>query len=409
KVPAPTGCEDLPFLMQACSLSYNDYVGRQATGRILEGKIKKNDTFVVVDHNGHPKDYKVTRIENYFGLKKVEVDEAFVGDIVSISGAPEVMIGDTLCSKEHIVRLPSIALTDPTVSVEIMVNSGPFVGKDGKHVTMNKIKERLMKEKKANISLKIEEVEGKDDSIRVCGRGELHLAVLIEAMRREGYEFTISKPQVILKIVDGVKEEPLESAHIEVPEEFSGSIIEELSKRKGEMKSLNTNEHGITSLEFLIPTRGLMGYRNDFLTMTKGEGILTSVFHSYSPWRGNIPGRPRGVMISQTQGKATPYAIFNLQDRGTIFVSPTQEVYEGMIVGEHSRDNDLVVNITREKQLTNIRASGSDENILLTPPRRFTLEQAIDFIQDDELIEVTPNTIRLRKRFLKELDRKRNT
>jgi GTP-binding protein len=409
KIPEPTGSEELPFLMQACSLSYNDYVGRQATGRILEGKIRKNDSFVVVDQQGHPKDYKVTRIENYLGLRKIEVEEAFVGDIISISGAPEVMIGDTLCKRENIVQLPSIALTDPTVSIEIMVNNGPFVGKDGKHVTMNKIKERLLKEKKANISLKIEEVEGKEDSIRVCGRGELHLAILIEAMRREGYEFTISKPQVIIKVVDGVRHEPLETAHIEVPEQFSGSIIEELSKRKGEMKGLNTNEHHITSLEFLIPTRGLMGYRNDFLTMTKGEGILTSVFHSYSPWRGTIPGRPRGVMISQTQGKATAYAIFNLQDRGTIFVSATQDVYEGMVVGEHNRDNDLVVNITREKHLTNVRAAGSDEHLLLTPPRKFSLEQAIDFIQDDELIEVTPNQIRLRKRYLKEVDRKKHS
>lgn len=409
KVPAPAGSEELPFLMQACSLSYNEYVGRQATGRILEGKIKKFEPFVVVDHSGHPKEYKVTRIENYLGLKKVEVDEAYVGDIISISGAPDIMIGDTICKKENIVRLPSIALTDPTVSVEIMVNNGPFVGKEGKHVTMNKIKERLMKEKKANISLKIEEVEGKEDAIRVCGRGELHLAILIEAMRRESYEFTISKPQVILKTIDGAKHEPIECAHLEVPEEFSGSIIEELSKRKGEMKSLSTNEHGITAMEFLIPTRGLMGYRNDFLTMTKGEGILTSIFHEYSPWKGTIPGRPRGVLIAQSQGKATPYAIFNLQDRGTIFVVPTQEVYEGMIVGEHSRDNDLIVNITREKQLTNIRASGSDENIMLTPPRRFTLEQAIDFIQDDELIEVTPQSIRLRKRMLKEVDRKRHS
>lgn len=409
KVPAPPGVEDLPFLMQACSLSYNEYVGRQATGRILEGKIKKFDPFVVVDIHGHPKDFKVTRIENYLGLKKVEVEEAYVGDIVSISGAPEIMIGDTLCKKENVVRLPSIALSEPTVSVEMMVNNGPFVGKEGKHVTMNKIKERLLKEKKANISLKIEEVTGKEDAMRVCGRGELHLAVLIEAMRREGYEFTISKPQVILKNIENGKYEPIEEAHIEVPEEFSGAIIEELSKRKGEMTSLSTNEHGITAMEFHIPTRGLMGFRNDFLTMTKGEGILTSIFHEYSPWKGVIPGRPRGVMISQTQGKATPYAIFNLQDRGTIFVVPTQEVYEGMIVGEHSRDNDLVVNITREKQLTNIRASGSDENIQLTPPRRFTLEQAIDFIQDDELIEITPTSIRLRKRFLKEIDRKRHS
>lgn len=407
KVPAPSGNPDLPFLMQASTLSYDDYVGRQATGRILEGRIKKGAPFVVVDQNGHPTDYKVTKIENYLGLEKVEVEEAFVGDIVSISGAPEIMIGDTLCTRSNVVQLPSINLTEPTVSIEFTVNNGPFVGKDGKHVTMNKIKERLIKEKKANISLKIEELPGKEDSIKVCGRGELHLAILIEAMRREGYEFCISKPQVIIREIDHVRQEPIESAHIEVREEYSGVVIEELSRRKGEMQSLSTNEHGITSLEFLIPTRGLMGYRNDFLTETKGEGILTSIFHSYAPWKGTIPGRTKGVLISQTQGKATPYAIFNLQDRGTIFVSPTQEVYEGMIVGQHSRDNDLLINITREKQLTNIRASGSDENIQLVPPRIFILERAIDYIQDDELIEVTPHHIRLRKKYLKEVDRKR--
>ena len=333
KVPAPMGSQELPFLMQASTLSYDDYVGRQATGRILEGHIKKGDSFVVIDQQGHPTDHKITRIENYLGLEKVEVEEASVGDIVSISGAPEIMIGDTLCTRDNIAQLPSISLTEPTVSIEFMVNSGPYVGKDGKHVTMNKIKDRLLKEKKANISLKIEEVPGKEDAIKVCGRGELHLAILIEAMRRESYEFCISKPQVIVKEIDGIRHEPLETAHVEVKEEFSGSVIEELSRRKGEMQALSTNEHGITSLEFLIPTRGLMGYRNDFLTETKGEGILTSVFYDYTPWKGAIPGRTKGVLISQAQGKATPYAIFNLQDRGTIFVSPTQEVYEGMIVG----------------------------------------------------------------------------
>lgn len=409
KVPAPSGNEDLPFLMQASTLAYDEYVGRQATGRILEGSIKKGDTFVLVDINGHPKEFKATRVENYLGLAKVEVEEAFVGDIVSISGAPEVMIGDTLCSKTKIVQLPSIVLSEPTVSIEFSVNNGPFVGKEGKHVTMNKIRDRLQKEKKANISLKVEEVDGKDDSIKVCGRGELHLAVLIEAMRREGYEFCISKPQVIVKQVDGVKQEPVERAHLEVKDTFSGAVIEELSRRKGEMQALSTNEHGITSLEFLIPTRGLMGYRNEFLTVTRGEGILTSVFHEYAPWKGTIPGRKKGVLIAQALGKTTPYALFNLQDRGAFFIHPGAPVYEGMIVGEHSRDNDLIVNVTREKHLTNVRASGNDENISLTPPIEFILETAIDYIQDDELIEVTPISIRLRKRGLKETDRKKKS
>jgi GTP-binding protein len=407
KVPHPPGHPELPFLMQATTLSYDEFVGRQACGRILEGVVKKGQTITCVDKNGHPTQHKVVRIEGYFGLKKVEMPEGSVGDIVSISGIPEVMIGDTLCDPSHVVHLPPITLAEPTLSIEIMVNNGPMVGKDGKHVTMNKIRDRLLMEKRANISLKIEEVHGKDDSIRVCGRGELHLAVLIEAMRREGYEFILCKPTVILKKVDGVDHEPLEAVHIEVPQEFSGSVIEELSRRKGEMRSLETNEHDITTLEFLMPTRGLMGYRNDFMTVTRGLGILTSIFEGYAPWKGEIPGRTKGTLISNGPGKVTGYACFSVQERGSLFVEPGDEVYEGMLVGENSRDNDLVVNVTRGKQLTNVRASGSDENIILTPPRRFTLEQAIDFIQDDEQVEVTPHFIRLRKRFLQENERKR--
>ncbi|MEK7340180.1 MAG: translational GTPase TypA [Verrucomicrobiota bacterium] len=405
-VSPPPGSLELPFLMQASTLSYDDFVGRQACGRILEGKVTKGQTLSKVDMNGHTSLHKVTRIEGYHGLKKVEVDEAGVGDIVCISGIAEITIGDTLCDPSHIVQLPPIILAEPTLSVELMVNNSPFVGKDGKHVTMNKIRERLAQEKLANISLKIED-HFRDDAVRVCGRGELHLAVLIEAMRREGYEFTICKPQVILKEVEGVQHEPFESVHVEVPQEFSGSVIEELSRRKAEMRSLSTNEHDITSLEFLVPTRGLMGYRNDFLTMTKGLGILTSVFDSYAPWKGPIEGRPKGVLISNGPGKVTGYACFSIQNRGTLFVAPGDDVYEGMIVGENNRDNDLVVNIVRGKQLTNVRASGTDENIILAPPRKFTLEQAIDFIEDDELIETTPHFIRLRKKYLSENERKR--
>ncbi len=406
KVPYPPGNLELPFLMQATTLSYDDFVGRQACGRILEGQIRKGQTVTKVDKDGHATQHKIIRLEGYHGLKKVEMEEAGVGDIVSLSGITEVSIGDTLCDPSHIVQLPPIFLAEPTLSVEIMVNNGPFVGKDGKHVTMNKLRDRLIQEKKANISLKIEEYF-RDDAARVCGRGELHLAVLIEAMRREGYEFTLSKPQVILKEVEGESHEPFESVHIEVPQEFSGTVIEELSRRKGEMRALSTNEHGITSIEFFIPTRGLMGYRNDFLTVTRGLGILTSIFDSYALHKGPIPGRPRGSLISNALGKVTGYACFSLQDRGTLFVGPGEEVYEGMVVGENSRDNDLVVNVIRGKQLTNVRASGTDENIILTPPRTFTLERAIDFIQDDELVEVTPHFIRLRKRQLSENDRKR--
>lgn len=406
-VPPPPGNLDLPFLMQATTLSYDDFVGRQACGRILEGKVRKGETITRVNIQGHPSQHKVTRIEGYHGLKKVEMEEAGVGDIVNIAGIPEIIIGETLCSPDHIVQLPPISLAEPTLSVEILVNNGPFAGKDGKHVTMNKIRDRLQQERRANISLKIEEVKGREDSMKVSGRGELHLAVLIEAMRREGYEFTVSKPQVITKEENGEKLEPYEAAHIEVPEEYSGRIIEELSRRKGELQSLNTNEHSITTVEFLIPTRGLMGYRNQFLTQTRGLGILTSIFDHFGPWKGEIPGRVQGSLVSMCGGRTTPYACFNLQDRGTLFVKPGDEVYEGMIVGENSRDNDLLINVTREKQLTNVRASGHDENVVLTPPRQFTLEQAIDFIENDELIEVTPHFIRLRKRYLKEIDRKR--
>jgi GTP-binding protein len=407
KVPAPPGRPDMPFLMQAATLSYDTYLGRQACGRILEGTITKGQLFTRIDKDGKQTQHKAVKIEGHLGLKKVEMESAACGDIVSISGAPDSMIGDTLCDPAHIVQLPPINMAEPTMSVEISVNNGPFVGKDGKHVTMNKIRERLEHERKANISLKIEEVASRDDAIRVCGRGELHLSVLIEAMRRENFEFVISRPKVILKTVNGVVQEPVERVHIEVPQEFSGGVIQELSLRKGEMQSLDTNEHGITTLIFHIPTRGLMGYRNEFLTLTRGLGILTSNFLEYAPLKGDIPSRPKGTLISNMAGKSTAYSCYGIQERGTLFVNPGDEVYEGMIVGEHNRENDLIVNVVKGKQLTNVRASGSDENIILTPPRTFTLEQAIDFVEDDELVEITPHFIRLRKRFLLEHERKK--
>ncbi len=405
-VHAPQGSLENPFLMHVSTITYDDYVGRQACGRIMEGTIRKGQAVIHIDEKGKETKYPITRIEGHLGLEKVEMEEAGVGDIVILSGIPEVTIGDTLCDPKKVVRLPRIKLDEPTVSIDMTVNNSPFVGRSGKHVTMNKIRERLEREKRANISLRIED-EAEQDKITVSGRGELHLAVLIEAMRREDYEFSVSTPRVIIKEEDGVKHEPIERVHIEVPQEYSGAIIEELSRRRGEMQFLDTDENGITSIDFLIPTRGLMGYRNEFLTVTRGLGILTSVFEQFAPWRGVIPGRTRGVLISIGPGKTSGYACFNLQDRGVLFVSPGDEVYEGMIVGEHNRDNDLIVNVTKGKQLTNVRAAGSDENIILTPPRRFTLEQAIDYIQDDELIEVTPDSIRMRKRYLTENERKR--
>ena len=405
--PVPSGSLENPFLMQTATITYDDYVGRQACGRVLEGKIKKGAPIIHIDSQGKQTRANISRIQGFLGLEKVELDEASCGDIVILSGVPEVIIGDTLSDPSEIRVLPPIKLDEPTVSVDIFVNNSPFVGKAGKHVTMNKIRDRLEREKRSNISLKIEESTTDQEKITVSGRGELHLSVLIEAMRREGYELSVSKPRVVLKEIDGAKNEPIERVHIEVPDEYTGGVIEELSKRKGEMQHLDTNEHKITSLEFLIPTRGLMGYRSEFLTQTRGLGILTSIFENFQPWKGPISGRLRGVLISNGTGKTNGYACFNLQDRGTLFTAPGEEVYEGMVVGENSRDNDLVVNVTKAKQLTNVRASGSDENILLTPPRKFTLEQAIDYIQDDELIEVTPTSIRMRKIVLSEMDRKR--
>ncbi len=404
----PSGSIEKPFLMQACSISYDDYVGRQACGRILEGTIKKGEQVARVDANGKKTLHPVTRIEGHHGLEKVEFEEAGAGDIIILSGIPEVMIGDTLCNPENIVQMPPIRLDEPTLSIDFTVNNSPFVGKTGKHVTMNKLRERLEKEKRSNISLRIDTTQSDIDRITVAGRGELHLSVLIEAMRREGYEFSVAKPQVIVKEINNQKHEPIERVHIEVPEEYSGTVIEELSRRRGELQHLSTNEHGITAMEILVPTRGLMGYRCDFLTATRGLGIMTSIFENYSPWRGEIKGRTRGVLISGCGGKTNAFACFNLQERSTLFCEPGDEVYEGMIVGENSRDNDLIVNVTKGKQLTNVRSSGADENIILIPPRRVNLELAITYIAEDELVEVTPTNIRLRKRYLSENDRKVN-
>lgn len=407
-VPAPKGNIDKPFLMHVSTVSYDDYVGRQACGKILEGVVKKGQQVIHVDEEGKENRCTVVRIEGHLGLVKVEMDEAGVGDIVILSGMPTATIGDTICDTREIIHLPRIKIDEPTISVDITVNSSPFVGRSGKHVTMNKIRARLEREKRANISLRIDLSEEEQDKITVAGRGELHLSVLIETMRREGFEFSVSKPKVITKEINGTKNEPIERVQIEVPEENAGMVIEEMARRRGEMQQLSTNEHKITRLEFLLPTRGLMGYRNEFLTMTRGLGILTSIFEEFAPWKGTIPGRLRGVLISICMGKATGYSLFNLQDRGTLFVGAGEEVYEGMVVGENSRDNDLIINVVKGKQLTNVRASGTDENIILVPPRRFTLEQAIDYIQDDELIEVTPDAIRMRKRFLTEAERKRS-
>ncbi|NGX55945.1 MAG: GTP-binding protein TypA/BipA [Candidatus Anoxychlamydiales bacterium] len=407
KAPAPVGDVNKPFLMQVATIEYDDYVGRQGCGRIINGSIKKGDTVNRINIQNDIKSFKVTRIEGHLGLKKVELVEASVGDIVTVSGLESVTIGDTVCNEQNEETMPTIIIQEPTLSIDIMVNSSPFSGKDGKNLTMSKIRERLMKEKKANPTLLIKVKEGIIDKITVSGRGELHLSVLLEAMRRENFELTVSKPQVIIKEIDNIKCEPIESCHIEVPQEFSGSIIEELGKRKGEMQSLNTDDHGTTRMDFLIPTRGIMGLQNELLTMTKGLIIMTSIFDHYAPHKGFIPQRKFGVLISMCRGSSNGYAIFNLQKRTSLFVKPNDEVYEGMVVGQNSRDNDLVVNVTKAKQLSNVRASGKDESIILTPSKTFTLEEAINYIEDDEYVEITPKHLRLRKKHLSEVDRKR--
>ena len=397
-VPPPDGDEHAPFLFQPAMLFYDEYLGRQACGRILNGSITKGAQIVHIDAQGKEKRMAITKIEGHKGLERVEMKEASAGDIVIISGIPEAMIGDTFCDPQAIVRLPTIHVTDPVVSIDIRVNSSPFAGRSGKFVTMHKLRERLEREQKMNISLKIDLAASDQEVITVAGRGELHLSVLIETMRREGFELSIAKPKVIFKEEGGQTLEPIERALIEVPEGYSGCVIEELSRRRGELQRLDTSPEGLTIMEFLIPTRGLMGYRNSFLTITRGLGVLTSIFDHYDPLKGPIVGRRQGVLVSNCLGRVTPYASFQLQDRGTLFIAPGDDVYEGMIVGENARDNDLSVNITKEKQLTNVRAAGSDENIILSPPTRFTLEQAIDYIQDDELVEVTPACIRMRKK-----------
>lgn len=405
--PVPEGDMNAPFLIQAATITYDDYFGRQASGRILQGTVKKGKQVVHIDRTGKETKTVITRVEGHQGLQKVELEEAGVGDIVSLAGIPEVMIGDTICDPSKVTPLPLIIIDEPTISVDVMVSNSPFVGQSGKNVTMNKIRERLEKEKRANISYRIANDENDNQKVTISGRGELHLAILFETMRREGFEFSISKPQVIFKEIDGAKHEPIQKVYVEVPEEYSGTIIDQLSRKKGEMQHLNTDPQGITHIEFLIPTRGIMGYRNNFLTSTRGLGIMTSMYHNYQPWKGAIENRSQGALISMCGGKTNGYACFNLEGRGDLFCEPGDPVYEGMIVGEHNRDNDLVVNITKGKQLTNVRASGTDESIILRPSLKFNIEEAIGYIKDDELVEVTPDVIRLRKRYLTENERTR--
>ncbi|MDO6515465.1 MULTISPECIES: translational GTPase TypA [unclassified Neptuniibacter] len=398
---------DGPLQMQVSALDYNSYLGVIGIGRVSRGTIKINTQVKVIDREGKIRSGRILKIMGYHGLERVDVESATAGDIICVTGIDELNISDTLCDPDQVEALPALSVDEPTVSMTFQVNDSPFAGQDGKFVTSRNIKERLERELIHNVALRVEDGET-PEKFKVSGRGELHLSVLIETMRREGFELGVSRPEVVQKEIDGEIQEPYENVMIDVEDQHQGSIIEELGKRRGDMTNMEV-DGGRVRLTFMIPSRGLIGFRSQFLTMTSGTGIMTSTFDHYGPVKdGDVASRSNGVLVSMVTGKALAYSLWNLQERGRLCVEPNIEVYEGMLLGIHSRSNDLAVNPIKGKQLTNVRASGTDENIQLTPPVRFTLEQALDFIEDDELVEVTPNFIRLRKKLLKENERKRS-
>ena len=406
-VPAPNVDLDGPFQMRVSNLNYSSYVGAIAIGRIQRGRVRPNQPITIVDHDGKPRAARVLQVLGFLGLERYEVDEASAGDIIAITGIEAPRISDTLCDPEHVEPLSALSVDEPTVSMTFEVNTSPFAGRDGKYVTSRNIKERLERELIHNVALRVEPTES-PDKFKVSGRGELHLSILIENMRREGYELAVSRPQVILKNVAGETHEPYELLTVDIEDRHQGAIMEKLGARKGDLLNMEPDGKGRVRLEYMMPARGLIGFQTEFLTTTAGTGILNHVFDHYGATKkGEIKGRVNGVLISNDIGRSVAYALFSLQERGRMLIGPGEELYEGMVVGVHSRDNDLVVNALREKKLTNIRAAGSDENILLTPPIKLSLEQALEFIEEDELVEVTPNFLRVRKRFLKEPDRKR--
>ena len=406
-VPAPDVDRDGPFQMQISALDYDSYVGVIGVGRITRGSLKPNQQVVVKGADGKERKGKILNVKGYLGLDRVDTTEAKAGDIVCINGIDGLSISDTLCDPEHVEALPPLSVDEPTVSVNFIVNDSPFAGQDGKFVTTRNIKDRLDQELIHNVALRVQPGETPDKFI-VSGRGELHLSVLIETMRREGFELAVSRPEVVQKEVDGVLQEPFEHVVIDVEEQHQGSIMEELGLRKGEMSNMEPDGKGRVKLEFIIPARGLIGFRGLFMTLTSGSGIMSSTFDHYGEVKaGEMTTRTNGVLVSMVKGKTAAYALYNLQDRGRMFMGHAEDIYEGQIIGLHSRSNDLPVNPTKGKQLTNVRASGTDEALTLTPPIRHTLEQALEFIEDDELVEVTPNHIRLRKKLLTENERKR--
>jgi GTP-binding protein len=402
---ALTKTSDQPFQALVYALDYSDYSGRVGIAKIFNGKVSKGETLSLIQQDGTVQTGRITKLVKFIGNKQAETDIAENGDIIGISGFKDVTIGTTFTDTQNPIALPIIEIGKPTVSMVISTNTSPFAGKEGKNVTSRTIYDRLKKELETNVGLKVEQVEN-SESYRVSGRGELHISVLIEAMRREGFELSVSKPTVILREENGQKMEPYEKIFISVPEEYAGTVIEKLSKRKAEMTNMHS-KNNYTVLEFVAPTRGIIGYNSEFIYDTHGEGVFSHIFKEYGPHKGSIEGRQNGVLISQCAGKALGYALSNLQARGTLFINPSTDVYEGMIIGKNSRSEDLIVNPTKGKQLTNMRTSGSDDSLQLEPPQILTLEQAIEFIDDDELVEITPSSIRLRKKHLTENARKR--
>lgn len=398
-IPEPQGNPEAPLQILVANLDYNDYVGRLAIGRIYNGTIAIRDQVCVVDVEGALKKVQISQLYNFDGLKQTSIERASAGEIIALAGIEGIQIGDTITSAETPRPLPRIKVDEPTISMVFGVNTSPFAGKEGQYVTSRQISERLDKELLKNVSIRVEPTDS-PDSFKVSGRGELQLAILIEQMRREGYELNVARPQVVTRDIDGSKHEPIELAVIDVPEQFIGVVTEAMGRRKGQMTKMVNHGHGRVRMEFEIPSRGLIGFRNEFLTETKGTGILNTLFLRWGKWQGELQGRGTGSLVADRPGDATGYAIYNLQERGELFVKPQTEVYEGMIVGENSRDVDLDVNIVREKKLTNMRASTADEALRLVPVRDLTLEQAIEYIADDELVEVTPKSIRMRKKVL---------
>ncbi len=407
KVPAPEVNVDGPLQMQISALDYNSYVGVIGVGRITRGIIKRNMQVAVANADNKSRNGKILNVMTYHGLDRIDAEQAEAGEIICITGIDGLNISDTICSPDNIEAMPPLSVDEPTISMTFQVNDSPFAGQDGKYVTSRNIRERLDKELIHNVALRVEEGETAD-KFKVSGRGELHLSVLIETMRREGFELGVSRPEVIRKEIDGVMHEPYEQLVIDCEAEHQGSVLEELGERRAEIKNMEPDGKGRVRLEFIVPARGLIGFRSQFMTMTSGGGIMTHIFDHYGPVKtGAVAERQNGVLVSMVSGKALGYSLFALQERGRLLIDPAVEVYEGMIIGIHNRDNDLAVNPIKGKQLTNVRASGTDEAITLTTPIKHTLEQALEFIEEDELVEVTPNYIRLRKKFLKEIERKR--